>query len=56
MRHQRRAVWDNYKFSKRTKYSPDYWTFTGEEIDSGAVESHFLTVATALGSDARGYR
>ena len=24
------------------------WTFTGEEIDSGAVESQFLTVAAAL--------
>jgi hypothetical protein len=32
------------------------WTFTGEEIDSGAVESHFRTVATALGSDASLYR
>ena len=32
------------------------WTFTGEEIDAGDVESHFLTVATALSSDARGYR
>jgi hypothetical protein len=32
------------------------WTFTGEEIDSGAVQSHFLTVAGALSSDARGYR
>jgi hypothetical protein len=32
------------------------WTFTGEEIDTGDVQSHFLTVATALSSDARGYR
>jgi hypothetical protein len=32
------------------------WTFTGEEIDSGAVESHFLTVASALSSDAALYR
>jgi hypothetical protein len=32
------------------------WTFTGKEIDSGAVESHFLTVASALVSDARLYR
>jgi hypothetical protein len=31
-------------------------TFTGEEIDSGAVESHFLSVATALSSDASLYR
>ncbi len=26
------------------------WTFTGAEIDSGAVESHFLSVASALSS------
>jgi hypothetical protein len=32
------------------------WTFTGEEIDSGVVQSLFLTVAGALSSDARGYR
>jgi hypothetical protein len=32
------------------------WTFTGEEIDSGAVQSHFLLVATALGGGDRPYR
>jgi hypothetical protein len=32
------------------------WTFTGEEIDSGAVEAHFLTVANAMSSDAGLYR
>lgn len=32
------------------------WTFTGEEIDSGAVQSHFHLVATVLGGGARPYR